>query len=57
MTDPHNPHYDDPVVFYDAGLFYADGVPDNVPSKPKTRSSGTRQCLQQRLAAMHNKGH
>ena len=35
MPDPHNPHYDEPGVFYDAGFFYADGVPDH-PTEPKT---------------------
>lgn len=35
MADLHNPHYDDPVVFFDAGFFYADGVPD-IPSSPPT---------------------
>jgi hypothetical protein len=34
MSDPHNPHYDDPTVFYDAGFFYADGLPD--PPKPNS---------------------
>lgn len=38
MSDPHNPHYDDPTVFYDAGFFYADGVPDPIPTIPTQRN-------------------
>ncbi len=37
MADPLNPHYDDPAVFYDAGFFYADGVPDTPVQPPTSR--------------------
>lgn len=35
MADLLNPHYDDPAVFYDAGFFYADGVPEATPQPTK----------------------
>ncbi|MBL9130359.1 MAG: fibronectin type III domain-containing protein [Verrucomicrobiaceae bacterium] len=37
MANPLNPHYDDPAVFYDAGFFYADGVPDTSTPNPPSR--------------------
>jgi hypothetical protein len=37
MSDPYNPHYDDPSVFYDAGFFYADGVPEPLPTNTTNR--------------------
>lgn len=38
MPDYQNPHYDDSEVFYDAGFFYADGVPDSPTTKRRSKN-------------------
>lgn len=51
MPDPLNPHFDEAGVFFDAGFFFADGVPDSPTLQNRKRMASLRLNLSRLNAA------